>query len=492
MGVVLCLLVLAWFASGIVMMYWSYPAVRAEDRLERSPSLDASQIRLSPSEAFAKTRMPQPAAAARLNVFDGRPVYRFRAGRAETLVYADTGELQTAVTPEMILRAASEWTGQPAAAASADEIREVDQWTVAGGLRTLRPLWKFSWPNGEQVYVSGVTGEVVQYTTTTSRFWAWLGAIPHWLYFTPLRKHQPEWSRVVIWTSGVGTVASLLGIVIAVWVYSPSKRYRFAGTSAAIPYRGSKRWHTILGLVFGAGAATWAFSGMLSMDPFPSSPRRPAPTLNLPGLLRGRFQLPAFDNKTPANALAELAGSQVKELEMTSFAGEPVYLAAGPGGQTRIVPLSAQSNAGFGPDRIIRVVRNALGPHDLLEVRLMHDYDTWYLDRRRERPLPVVLVRLNDPDRTRYYVDPKTGRIVGNYSTRAWTSRWLYHGLHSLEFPWLYKHRPLWDIVMISFMLGGTSLSVTSLILAWRALLRPLKRRLPGFFYTIERSHTSN
>src|SRR6185369_13266712 len=210
MGVVLCLLFFVWFTSGIVMMYWSYPAVRAEDRLERSPSLDASQIRLSPSEAFAKTRMPQPAAAARLNVFDGRPVYRFRAGRAETLVYADTGELQTAVSPEMIRRAASAWTGQPAAAASADEIREVDQWTVAGGLRTLRPLWKFSWPNGEQVYISGVTGEVVQYTTTTSRFWAWLGAIPHWLYFTPLRKHQPEWSRVVIWTSGVGTVASLL------------------------------------------------------------------------------------------------------------------------------------------------------------------------------------------------------------------------------------------------------------------------------------------
>jgi hypothetical protein len=49
-------------------------------------------------------------------------------------------------------------------------------------------------------------------------------------------------------------------------------------------------------------------------------------------------------------------------------------------------------------------------------------------------------------------------------------SRWLYHGLHSLDFPWLYDHRPLWDIVVISFMLGGTALCVTSLILAWRVI----------------------
>lgn len=289
-----------------------------------------------------------------------------------------------------------------------------------------------------------------------------------------MRKNQPQWSSVVIWTSGIGTVAALLGVVIAVWVYSPSKRYRFAGAPAALPYRGAKRWHTILGLVFGAGAATWAFSGMLSMDPFPTA--TPRPSVNLAGILRGRFQLAAFDSRHPREALAELGDRPIQELEMTSFAGEPVYLAAGPGGETRIIPLRGQSSAEFGPDRIAQAIRNAVGPSDLAEVRLMHDYDAWYLDRRAERPLPVVLVLLNDPDHTRYYVDPKTGRVVGDYSSKAWTSRWLYHGLHSLEFPWLYKYRPLWDIVMISFMLGGAALSVTSLILAWRVLLRRLAR----------------
>ena len=33
-GVALSLLFLLWFASGIVMMYWSFPEVTAEQRLE--------------------------------------------------------------------------------------------------------------------------------------------------------------------------------------------------------------------------------------------------------------------------------------------------------------------------------------------------------------------------------------------------------------------------------------------------------------------------
>ena len=102
------------------------------------------------------------------------------------------------------------------------------------------------------------------------------------------------------------------------------------------------------------------------------------------------------------------------------------------------------------------------------------------LDRRRERPLPVILALLNDANATRYYIDPKTARIVSTYTSRGWVNRWLYHGLHSLDFPWLYNYRPLWDIVVITFMLGGTALCVTSLILAWRVLGRTLRALVPG------------
>jgi hypothetical protein len=481
LGVALCLLFLLWFPSGIGMMYWDFPSVTAADRLDRSPALDASTIRVSPADAYVALDETQPAADVRLNTFDGRPVYRFRVGRGDSLVYADTGARQVDVSKALMARVASAWTGQPASAATFAPV-DVDQWTVQGAFRNLQPLWKYSWPDGQQVYVSERSGEVVQYTTRVSRLGAYLGPIPHWLYFTPLRRHQPEWSRVVIWTSGVGTIAAILGITIGIWMYSPSKRYRYAGTTTSIPYRGQKRWHTILGLMFGLGAATWAFSGMLSMDPFPTmAAGRPAggrrgAAGDLQEALGGRLPLADFGRRDPRAALSQLAGAKVKELALTSFAGEPVYLATLGLGETRIVPLDGPPRDAFDFERIIAVARTAAGANGLAGIHVIDQYDRYYIDRHRKRPLPVILAQLNDSQQTRYYIDPKTARVVGSYSSSGWVTRWLYHGLHSLDFPWLYNYRPAWDIVVIAFMVGGTALCVTSLILAWRVVGRTLSR----------------
>ena len=467
LGVALCLFFLLWFPSGIGMMYWDFPGVTAADRLDRSRALDPSTIRLSPAEAFAASGQSQPPSQVRLNTYDGRPVYRFRVGRTESLVYADTGERQSAVSGTLAARVASAWTKQPAAAASVVSLDTADQWTVSGSFAALRPLSKFSWPNGEQVYVAQASGEVVQYTTTASRIGAYLGPIPHWMYFTPLRRHQPAWTQVVIWSSGLGALAALLGIVVGVSMYSPSKRYRIDGAATAIPYRGQKRWHAILGLIAGIGAATWAFSGMLSMDPFPTlAAPAPAPILQA---LRGRLELAAFAAKDPREALDELPGRRVKEIELMSFGGEATYFATMGSGQSRVVPLGGPPRDGFDRQRIVELVA-AARPEGLAETRLLDRYDVYYLDRRRDKPLPVILARVNDAGHTRYYIDPRTARVVGSYSARSWVNRWLYHGLHSLDFPWLYAYRPLWDIVVIAFMLGGTALCVTSLILAWRVI----------------------
>lgn len=481
MGVALCLVFLLWFASGIVMMYWDFPSVTEHDRLARAPVLDSSSIRLSPAEAYARldrARLStQPPIEVRLDSFDGRPVYRFRVGRDAKIVYADTGDQQTGASKAMADRAARAWERQAPSSARIDSVDEVDQWTVQGRLRSLRPLLKYIFPNGDQVYVAGNSAEVVQFTTRQSRLWAWLGAIPHWLYFTPLRKNQEMWSQVVIWMSGVGTVSAILGSVIGVWMYSPRKRYRHDGVATSIPYQGWKRWHTIIGLIFGVTATTWAFSGMLSMDPFPVQRADSPGTAEVARALRGRLQLASFDSKSPAQAIAQL-NAPVKALELVSFDGDPFYLATLASLDTRVVPVTGDPAEEFAVSRITELLRltfrSSVSP--ILDMRVISEYDAYYLDRRRQRPLPVILLLLNDKAHTRYYIDPKTARVAHTYSAARWVNRWLYHALHSWDFPWLYKHRPLWDIVVIAFMLGGTALCFTSLVLAWRVVVR----RLPG------------
>jgi hypothetical protein len=481
LGVVLCLFFLLWFPSGFVMMYWDYPSVRPADRLAHTSPLDPATIHFSPLEAAAKADI-KPAGSIRLTTFDGRPVYRF-GGPESAVVYADTGEEQVEITQESVAHIATAWSGQPVKAATVYNVEQSDQWTLQNRVRDLQPLWKFSWPDGQQLYVSQANGDVIQYTTTASRMGAYFGAIPHWLYFTPLRRNGPMWNRVVIWSSGIATFASILGIVIGVWMLSPSKRYRHNDAQTSIPYHGWKRWHTIIGLIAGIGAVTWAFSGLLSMEPFPRRDNSPGGrggggrrgAQSVLQALRGRAQLEKFAAKDPRAALAQLANLRVKELELTSFAGEPAYLATMGAGDTRIVPVDGEPRTELDTRRIINVVERVSQPLGGAKVSVLSEYDRYYLDRHHEAPLPVVLVELNDIARTRYYIDPKSARTVGGYTSSGFIDRWLYHGLHSLNFPWLYNHRPAWDIIVIGFMIGGTALSVTSLVMAWQVLGRKLR-----------------
>jgi hypothetical protein len=210
MGVAFCLLFMWWFISGIFMMYWSYPEVSEQDRLARAPKLDAARVKLSPAEAAMAAGIEPN--GVRLASFDGRPAYFIRAGRGSAIVYADTGEQQDIFSPELNLRTAAAWAAQPGESAKVETVSEPDQWTL--GVRRQLPLQKYTFPDGQQVYLSEETGDVVQYTTLATRIYSHLGAIPHWLYYTPLRVNGQLWTNVVVWSSGIATIAALLGLIV--------------------------------------------------------------------------------------------------------------------------------------------------------------------------------------------------------------------------------------------------------------------------------------
>ena len=80
----------------------------------------------------------------------------------------------------------------------------------------------------------------------------------------------------------------------------------------------------------------------------------------------------------------------------------------------------------------------------------------------------MLRVRYADPQQTWLYFDPKHGTIARKEERLTRLNRWLYHGFHSLDFPFLYYKRPLWDIVVIVLSIGGIVLSATTLSASWR------------------------
>jgi len=121
---------------------------------------------------------------------------------------------------------------------------------------------------------------------------------------------------------------------------------------------------------------------------------------------------------------------------------------------------------------MVRAIGQASRPDNVVEAKLLTDYDAYYRDRTRQLPLPVLLVRVHDAQRSAYYIDPVSARIVASFNSHSRWNRWLYHGLHSIDLPQLYKHRLAWDFLVAALLLGGASLCVTSVLLAFGVLRR--------------------
>lgn len=481
LGVGFCVLFLLWFVSGVIMMYRDYPSVKQDARLAKLEPLQAAQIRITPADAYAKTSLQAPPQRIRLNMLEGRPVYRFHGPqRSQHAVYADTGEPLT-VTPRITQQAAARLASLPASQATlAATLDEPDQWTLNKIVRPLAPFHKFTFddPARTEAYVSARTGEVMQLTRKDDRLWGYLGAVIHWWYFTPLRKHTDLWRAVIIGFSFAGTVMSLFGIAVGLWLFSPSKRYKLRDTGpTSIPYAGWKRWHTITGLVFGLTTCTWILSGMFSMNPFAWSPERGVAPAIQRAFTGGPVQLRAFSLPLPIDG-------DEKELDFVQFQGKPLLLATRASAhdtEMRFIDGGRLPRLEQAP--LLAAAQKAMPGVAVEQTEWLTEYDAYYTDRRGEKRLPLLRVRFADPAKTWLHIDPYSARITESYVTTSRIERWLYHGLHSLDFPLLYKYRPAWDIVVLLLMIGGTALCVTSVWIGWKRLLkgvRDLRRRRPA------------
>ncbi len=502
LGIVLSLLFVVWFATGITMMYaGGMPRLTPQMRLDRLPGLDLNAIRLTPSEALERAELGGTPGRATLLTVTGRPAYRFAAGSGSTTVFADTGDLLEQVDRASATRIASRFMDLPERDLQYVElVTRPDQWTIAQGRQMPQHRFRVNDADHTELYVSAELGEVSVLTTRKSRTLAWIGTIPHWLYFAALRRNQPLWYQIVVWTSALGCILAILGLVLGVTQFKGKRPFRLASLSSYIPYSGWMRWHYITGVIFGVFTLTWVFSGMLSMEPFGWATNAGL-AIRRDTMTGGPIDLSRFPHMDPDIWARLLDGRAIKEVEFARIQDDPYYVVrpgddplqtsarrerlhqpynvTGRSDGERLL-VAAQSlevrREPFSVDSLMARLKGAVPDVPVVETQLLSDYDNYYYSRGRQTPLPILRVKFDDPDRTWVYVDPEMSQVVARIHRLDRVERWLYNGLHSLDFSFWYNKRPLWDIGVILLSLGGLASSSIGLFLGIKRLRRGLTR----------------
>jgi uncharacterized iron-regulated membrane protein len=467
LGIAVGALMVIWCLSGVVMMYVRYPELKPRERLQRLQPIDWQNCCVVSDVALADDARID---SIEVEMIAGRPVARVQpVGGPTRLIDLGDGHILGALSVQQagavaaaFARAAS-YSGEP----RFEGLIEYDQWTVSGEFKRARPLYRFALADAAatRLYVSATTGKVVQSTNAHERLWNWLGAIPHWLYFTQLRRNVALWSEIVIWTSIVGCFLTVTGIYLGVrqFLRRPGGRWS--------PYSGINFWHHLPGLIFGLFTLTWVASGLISMNPW--------------GFLDGG------DSRRLAQRLLRgepLTGSQVKSSlhslpavarlpEIVSVQSTPLWgklfltVATQQGARWRFD--AAGSSARLDGAEWMRI-GHALTGHDVSAPDLITQGDSYYFDRRgNEALLPAYRIVTDDAQRVRYYLDPLTASLVASFDGDARWYRWLHQGLHTMDLTSSLRARPGWDFLMLALLSGVTTICVTGTYLAMRRVLSP-------------------
>lgn len=471
MGLAGSLLFLVWFLSGIAMMYVEMPYLyRSDAALDHLPPMQGQGAKLSPAQAFAASGLSATPKRALVVSSQGRAAYRFLPEKGPWVtVFADDGSRLPPLTDaQRGLAAAARF--KPGAKAAYDQTVAMDQWTVYGHFNPHRPLLRYRLddPARTWVHLSSATHEVVQATSARERFLALLGPIPHWVYPVFIRKHSALWVNLVVFLAGLGSLLCLSGIISGLWQW---RFRRPGGPPPGSPYQPFwLRWHHLFGLAFGLIAFTWVFSGWLSMTPF-NWVSSSSPTADEQARFQGGRMDPRGFVRPPSKAFWDAAASiGAREAELSVFGGRPMAVLRRSPKQSLLAAWDGGSAQERLDERVLRQAAAGLQAGPPGQVQRLDAYDAYYyskLSAAGPKRLPVYRIEF-EAQGLSYYADPHSGSLVQVFDPRRRWNRWLYHGLHSLDHPWLFNRRPLWDGVMLVLLLAGSFLSLTAVMLTLR------------------------
>ncbi|MET0293097.1 MAG: PepSY domain-containing protein [Steroidobacteraceae bacterium] len=471
LGIALCLLFLVWFVSGIAMVYYRTPVLTDAQRIATVPAI--SRVPSQAPAAIAPLAAAWPSAEGiHLGQLHDRPIWRWRTNtNGWSAAWADDASGAHFDGPAL-LEDARRWLNS-SDAQFIGEYTADDQWTYFTALRPHYPVLRYSTGGTlhRDVYFSSRTGEPVSATTPVSRALYYLGPGLHYFSFYPIRNRDQLWRNLVNWSSGIGTLVCLFGLIVGIWRI----RWDAIGTARQVlPFKKFwMYWHHWVGLAFGVFATTFVLSGLFSMNPAKIFPETTIPKALQQAWLGGRPQISAL----PALP-SELAHSH--EISFAQLAGNAQLIGLIPGSPRRLfvsTPTGWEAHPPYSENEIRASIQPLLS-RPLASIEQLEGFDTYYYARKdNEKPLPALRLRLGDERDTWYYADPATGALFlkSDYGTRA--RRWLYNGLHSFDLQSLLNRPWLWTVVIWGLSLIGIALSVTSTMVSWHWLKRWAARR---------------
>jgi uncharacterized iron-regulated membrane protein len=473
-GVVLGLFFAMWFASGAIMIYVPFPSLSHDSVLARSSAVNLQQVTTPP--ALATLGLPADEIdRVRLIDVNGLPVYVVHPyGAAVVVVNAQDGWLHEQFDAATAKAVGERFAGHPVARVEGP-IAD-DQWIVANGFDAYRPFYRLHVEDAAEsvLYVSARTGEILQKTTARERAWNYLGAVVHWIYPTIIRRHWALWDQLVWWLSLVGITVAVIGLWLGITRLAGRQR---SGVWKFSHYRRWMKWHHVLGLFAGVLALTWIFSGWLSMDHnrlFSS----PDATEERVARFRG-LDLQQAAARIPLTALA--AAEPFAEAEIVTVGGA-TFVSTGSAGGPRLYALQDGTLRAMDkvPESLIDAAVHAAWPEGATKIEHPAADDAYGQLRESTLPASTVRVVIDDPAETWVHVDTASGALLGVMDRSRRVYRWLFNGLHSLDFPGLANHHPLWDGVILIALLAGFAFSVTSVVIGFkRTRAKLIDRWLP-------------
>ncbi len=454
LGVAFCLLFAMWFASGMVMHFVPFPALAESERIAGLAAFNPQEVMVTPRDAL-KALEVHKVRRMRLVAVGGSPTYiALRNDGTQAALDAKSGK--TLVVNEAVALASARVhararkldAAQPRIAA----LESHDQWSVANGFDTHRPLYHVALDDAvhTMLYVSSVTGEVVLDTTRFERAWNWAGSVLHWIYPTALRKHWEAWDNTVWWLSLVAMIGAMTGTALGVLRLKALRS----------PFQGWMKWHHVLGLTSALFVLTWIFSGWLSMDHgrlFSKGAIDTADRMRIEGRALSVPDLPQLDAMT----------TPMREIEWLPFAGQIVMRVIGSTGG-REMRADAQRSPALSNEQVT-VAARTLG-RACTHTRIA--FDDAYPARSVATDAPVYRIICGE---TWFHIDGADGRVIEKLDASRRAYRWAFQALHTFDFPALSARPASRTMLILVLCTAGFAFSVTGVVIGWRRLKRTVR-----------------